>query len=322
MKVHASIESFQGKKPIVTMGTFDGVHPGHRALLNRVRNIALAENKESVVLTFWPHPRIVLGHDAKELRLLTSMDEKIQIISQLGIDHLIVVPFTKELAELSASEFLENILVNQLNIGHLIIGFNHRFGKGGITIEKIFKLSRKLNFDLTQFRHVDIDGQYPSSTRIRNMLMKGKIQQANLLLGYKYRIAGRVIGGMRLGRRLSYPTANLVMDERVKLVPPDGVYACFVNVIGKYYGGMVNIGCRPTVNNQVDNRTIEVHILDFNDDIYSEEITLQFVSRTRDEMRFPDVDSLKNQIKIDEKIIREVLANHEPDIFEKTIKEI
>lgn len=322
MKVHSSLESFQGNQPIVTMGTFDGVHPGHRALLKRVRNLAVAESKESVVLTFWPHPRIVLGQDAETLRLLTSLDEKIQIISQMGIDHLIVVPFTKELAELSGSEFLENTLVKYLNVGHLVIGFNHRFGKGGITLEEIFKLSRRLNFDVSQFRHVDIDGQYPSSTRIRKLLMEADVPLANLLLGYKYAITGRVTGGMQLGRKLAYPTANLILEEPAKLIPPDGVYACFVKVTGKYYGGMVNIGYRPTVNNQMDNRSIEVHILDFEEDIYSEEITLQFVAKTRDEMKFANMEALKMQLQKDEVIIRAILNDSTPDIIEEKIQEI
>lgn len=322
MKVHSSLETFQGNQPIVTMGTFDGVHPGHRALLKRVRNLAIAENKESVVLTFWPHPRIVLGQDADKLRLLTSLEEKIQMISQIGIDHLIVVPFTREISEQSAEEFLDRILVQRLNVGHLVIGFNHRFGKGGITLEQIFKLSRKLNFNLSQFRHVDIDGQYPSSTRIRNLLLEGKVRQANLLLGYNYAITGRVTGGMQLGRKLSYPTANLQLEEQAKLVPPDGVYACFVKVTGKYYGGMVNIGYRPTVNTQMDNRSIEVHILDFHEEIYSEEVTLQFIARTRDEMRFADIEALKAQLQQDESTIREILLETAPNVFEEKIKEI
>lgn len=322
MKVHSSLETFQGNQPIVTMGTFDGVHPGHRALLKRVRNLAIAENKESVVLTFWPHPRIVLGQDADKLRLLTSLEEKIQMISQIGIDHLMVVPFTREISEQSAEEFLDRVLVQRLNVGHLVIGFNHRFGKGGITLEKIFKLSRKLNFDLSQFRHVDIDGQYPSSTRIRNLLLEGNIRQANLLLGYNYAITGRVTGGMQLGRKLSYPTANLQLEEQAKLVPPDGVYACFVKVTGKFYGGMVNIGYRPTVNTQMDNRSVEVHILDFHEEIYSEEISLQFIARTRDEIRFADVEALKAQLQQDEAIIREILLEATPNVFEEKIKEI
>lgn len=322
MKVHSSLESFQGNRPIVTMGTFDGVHPGHRALLKRVRNLAVAENKESVVLTFWPHPRIVLDQDAEKLRLLTSLDEKIQFISQIGIDHLIVIQFTKEFAELSATDFLENILVKQINIGHLVIGFNHRFGKGGITLEEIIRLSRRLNFNLSQFKHIDIDGQYPSSTTIRNLLMGAKIRQANQLIGYLYSITGRVTGGMQLGRKLAYPTANLILEERAKLVPPDGVYACFVKVTGKYYGGMVNIGYRPTVNSQMDNRSIEVHILDFKEDIYSEEVTIQFIDKIRDEMRFPNMEELKTQLQQDEYIIREILMESKPDIWEEQIKEI
>lgn len=308
MQVHSSIESYKGPRPIVTMGTFDGMHPGHRALLQRVKHLAEQEKTESVVLTFWPHPRIVLGQDVQKLRLLTTLEEKTKIISETGIDHLIIVPFNKELASLTADDFVEQILVQQLRTYHLVIGFNHRFGKGGTDFKNLIHLSGRLGFELSQFRHIDVDGLYPSSTKIRDLLLEGKIPEANLLLGYTYTITGQVTGGMKMGRKLSYPTANLQLSEKAKLVPPDGVYACKVKVMGKEYGGMVNIGIRPTVNQQMDNRSIEVHILDFNQEIYSEEISIAFITKTREEIKFPNIEALKEQLKKDESEIRHLLS--------------
>ncbi|GAO29247.1 bifunctional riboflavin kinase/FAD synthetase [Geofilum rubicundum] len=311
MQVHSSIESYKGPRPIVTMGTFDGMHPGHCALLQRVKQLAELENTQSVVLTFWPHPRIVLGQDVAKLRLLTTLEEKTKMMSETGIDHLIIVPFNKELANLTAEDFVEKILVQQLNTHHLIIGYNHRFGKGGTDFTNLMHLSGRLCFELSQFRHIDVNGLYPSSTKIRNFLLEGKIPEANLLLGYTYTITGQVTGGMKMGRKLSYPTANLQLSEKAKLVPPDGVYACRVKVMGKVYGGMVNIGIRPTVNQQMDNRSIEVHILDFNQEIYSEEISIAFITKTREEIKFPDIEALKEQLKKDETVIRELLTRNQ-----------
>lgn len=308
MQVHSSIAHYKGPRPIVTMGTFDGMHPGHRALLQRVKQLAELEKTESVVLTFWPHPRIVLGQDVDKLRLLTTLEEKTKIISETGIDHLIIVPFNKELACLTAEAFVEQILVQQLRTHHLVIGFNHRFGKGGTDFEKLIHLSGRLGFELSQFRHIDVDGLYPSSTKIRDLLLEGRITEANLLLGYTYTITGQVTGGMKMGRKLSYPTANLQLSEKAKLVPPDGVYACKVKVMGKEYGGMVNIGIRPTVNQQMDNRSIEVHILDFNQEIYSEEISIAFLTKTREEIKFANIEALKEQLKKDEREIRDLLS--------------
>ncbi len=308
MQVHSSIESYKGPRPIVTMGTFDGMHPGHCALLQRVKQLAEQEQTQSVVLTFWPHPRIVLDQDVDKLRLLTTLEEKTKIISETGIDHLIIVPFNKDLANLPADAFVEQILVQQLQTHHLIIGFNHRFGKGGTDFGNLIHLSERLGFELSQFHHIDVNGLYPSSTKIRNLLLEGNVPAANLLLGYTYTITGQVRGGMKMGRKLSYPTANLQLSEKAKLVPPDGVYACKVKVMGKEHGGMVNIGIRPTVNRQMDNRSIEVHILDFNQEIYSEEISIAFITKTREEIKFPNIEALKEQLKKDEIEIRALLS--------------
>lgn len=308
MQIYSSYTDYKEKPPVITMGTFDGVHPGHKALLEKVKKLAEEENTESLVVTFWPHPRLVLGHNSAQLRLLTTLEEKIKLIGEIGIDHLMVLPFTKELSDLSAEGFTEVVLVEKLNVKHLVTGFNHRFGSGGITFGELKKLASKHKFKLTQFHHVDVNGDHPSSTQIRNYLLEGEIHKANHLLGYPYTITGQIIGGNRLGRTISYPTANIEFQEEYKLVPLDGVYACRVRVMGKIYNGMVNIGVRPTVSKQLDHRTVEVHILDFSNDIYSEEISIYFEERVRDEMKFSNIDALKEQLIKDEVVIRSVLS--------------
>lgn len=310
MQIHPSIETYSGPPPVLTMGTFDGVHPGHHALLRELVRLAKALNTVSVVLTFWPHPRLVLGHDPEKLRLLNTLEEKTRILSETGIDHLVVLPFTTELAQLSASEFTTRILTEQLRTRHLLVGFNHRFGKDGVRSEELEALATRLGFGLSRYQPVEIDGQRPSSTRIRHLLLEGRIPEANALLGYAYSITGRVVGGQQLGRRLSFPTANLQVNERAKLLPPDGVYACRVRITGKTFGGMVNIGVKPTVNTQMDHRSVEVHILDFEEDIYSEEISLEFLHKTREEMKFEGLEALKAQLSKDETEIRKLLQKH------------
>ena len=310
MQIHPSIETYSGPPPVLTMGTFDGVHPGPLALLRELVRLAKALNTVSLVLTFWPHPRLVLGHDPEKLRLLNTLEEKTRILSETGVDHLVVLPFTTELAQLSASEFTTRILAEQLRTRHLLVGFNHRFGKDGVRSEELDALATRLGFGLSRYQAVEIDGQRPSSTRIRQLLLEGRIPEANALLGYAYSITGRVVGGQQLGRRLSYPTANLQVNERAKLLPPDGVYACRVRITGKTFGGMVNIGVKPTVNTQMDHRSVEVHILDFKEDIYSEEISLEFLHKTREEMKFEGLEALKTQLGKDETEIRKLLQKH------------
>ncbi|MDG5799554.1 bifunctional riboflavin kinase/FAD synthetase [Marinilabiliaceae bacterium ANBcel2] len=295
-------------KPVVTMGTFDGVHPGHKALLQKVSEIAKRKKRESVVLTFWPHPRIVLGKDAESLRFLTTPKEKNRLIKECGIDHIVTIPFTKKLATLSAEQFIKKILIDKLNTDHLIIGFNHKFGKGGISFKDLLELSINYNFEVSQFKHVSIDGLSPSSTKIRNHLLNGEIKKANLLLGYPFFVSGEVTQGKKIGRTISYPTANIKFDERAKLIPPDGVYAVYVNIEGKNYKGMANIGIRPTVNNHIDNRSLEVHILDFKKEIYSKYISVHFIVKVREEMKFNSIISLKEQLIKDEKEIRQILT--------------
>lgn len=299
---------------MVTIGMFDGVHTGHRQLLSQLTKKAKELNGEAVVITFWPHPRMVLQQDADKLRFLTSPEERTKLFSQLGIDHLLLIPFTQELADLTAEEFIKQFLVDQIGIKHLLVGFNHRFGKGRHhSFEEYQTFASKYAFSISMVEAVLTEGLKTSSSDIRTHLLEGDVTNANKILGYHFTITGRVVGGQQLGRRIGYPTANIHVEEPFKLIPPDGVYACFIRVEGKDYGGMLNIGYRPTISHNVDHRSLEVHIFDFNHDIYSEEIEVEFVTRVRDEQKFPDLDTLKNQLKTDEQQIRHILAHYQTD---------
>ncbi len=289
------------------MGMFDGVHRGHSALLKGLKALADACKGESVVLTFWPHPRLVLGHDAETLQILTTLEEKTHRISEAGIDHIVIVPFTKALSALSAEDFLREYLIRKLGLFHLVVGFNHRFGHKGTSFDELERLSVKYGFKLTQYKRVLVDGLKPSSTVIRNLISAGDVWEASRLLGHFYSLKGRITGGRQLGRKMGYPTANIRIEDPIKLIPRDGVYACRVRLLGRWFGGMINIGYRPTVETAGSNHSLEVHILDFNRDVYSEEILVEFIARTRDETQFPDIEALKQQLKRDEVEIREVL---------------
>ncbi len=210
---------------------------------------------------------------------------------------------------MSSKEFTEEILVKQLKISYLVTGFNHQFGNDGITTEELKILSDKHCFKFNRFHHIDVGGDHPSSTQIRKLLLEGRINKANHLLGYNYTIMGKVTQGNRLGRTISYPTANVDVSESCKLIPLDGVYASRAKLDDKIYNAMVNIGVRPTVSNQLDHRTVEVHILDFNEEIYDKELSVYFIERVRDEMKFNGIEELKAQLVKDEKIIRGILKN-------------
>ncbi|NPA37965.1 MAG: bifunctional riboflavin kinase/FAD synthetase [Chlorobi bacterium] len=287
---------------------FDGLHAGHRVLLNHVIKKAKESKGESVVISFWPHPRIVLNKDARNLRFLTTLEEKTRLFSETGIDHLILIPFTKELASLTAREFIKNILVDGIRLKHLIVGYDHRFGKDRLSDFKEYKkYAAEYKFSISKIEAVEKDGDHISSSVIRKLLTKGDIKNANRLLSYNYLLTGRVKGGMKLGRKLGYPTANIEVQDKHKLIPPEGVYACYVNIIGEKHGGMLNIGYRPTLKNEMQQLSIEVHIFDFYRDIYSEEITVEFIHRIRDEIRFENIKQLTEQLRKDEKVIREMV---------------
>ncbi|WP_321319019.1 bifunctional riboflavin kinase/FAD synthetase [Labilibaculum sp.] len=300
MKIYTDLKDFSAINPVVTIGTFDGVHLGHRKVIRRLQELAQKVNGETVIFTFYPHPRLVLNQEDNGLRLINTLEEKKVLLEAAGIDHLVVYPFTKEFSKLTYVEFVEKILVKQLGMKYLVVGYDHRFGhnrEGKYEDLKVF--ADQLNFKIERQDVLNMDAINVSSTKIRNAIADGDIQMANKYLGYRFFIKGDVVNGKKLGHTIGFPTANIDPQESYKLVPKDGVYAVKVDVDDKRYLGMLNIGIRPTVNNQLDNRSIEVHILDFNQDIYFKNITIHFYQRIRNEQFFASLDELKAQLALD-----------------------
>ena len=284
---------------IVTIGTFDGVHIGHQTIINRLVDIAHKKHLNSVVLTFFPHPRMVLQNN-NDIKLLNTIEERETILSDLGLDYLVVKTFTKKFANLSAEEFVKNILVDKLNAKHIIIGYDHRFGKGrSANIDDLKSFGKQYDFEVEEISVQDIEDVSVSSTKIRNALNDGEVITANTYLGYDFYITGKVVKGKGLGRKIGFPTANLEIAEDYKLIPKNGVYVIKTSIENKLVYGMMNIGMNPTVNGT--KKTIESHFFNFNNDIYNQTLKIEFVARLRDEQKFESVELLKKQLKLDEK---------------------
>lgn len=297
MKIHYNLGNFIAYKPVVTIGTFDGVHLGHREVISELKRYSALSGGESVVFTFEPHPRIIIAPQEDSLRLLSTKSEKIRLMEKIGIDHLVIYPFTSEFSKLSYDEFVSEILVKGMNISSLVVGYDHRFGKGRQgNFNSLEILSRSLNFKVEQMSQLVVDNKIVSSTRIRQALGAGDIVKANHFLGYQYSLSGKVVQGNQLGRKIGFPTANIDTYDDHKLVPADGVYAVMVESGGRVFKGMLNIGMRPTVNHNADHKTIEVNIFNFDEDIYDSEITLFFVERIRNEQKFDGIDLLQAQL--------------------------
>lgn len=306
MRVYHDIKEFEAarstgngiKNPIVTTGTFDGVHLGHQKIINRLKEIAKNEDGETVLLTFYPHPRMVLFPDDNELKLLNTQGEKAKLLEQYGVQHLIVHPFTKDFSRLTSVEFVRNILVNSIGTKKLVIGYNHHFGRNREgSFEHLKEYSSLYGFDVEEIPAKDIDNIEISSTKIRKALQGGDVETATNYLGHYYEISGTVVEGNKLGRTIGYPTANIVIESKYKLIPSDGVYAVKVKHLERSYDGMLNIGNNPTI--QGKGRSIEVNIFNFNDDIYDQKISVFFVKRLRDEVKFNGIEELKQQLHAD-----------------------
>jgi riboflavin kinase/FMN adenylyltransferase len=301
VQIHYDLNNFKANRAVVTIGTFDGVHLGHREVIAELKRLSALYNGESVIFTFDPHPRKVLAPDEASLRLLSTTQEKIRLMESLGIDHLVIYPFTIEFSRLTYDEFVTQVLVGQLGISSLVVGYDHRFGQGRKgDFHSLQTLSNALGFKVEQLSQLSVDNQTVSSSKIRIALDKGDVKLAKNYLGYNYSLTGEVVEGQRLGRKLGFPTANIDTHDSSKQVPQDGVYAVMVEVGGVIHQGMVNIGVRPTVNSNADHKTIEVHILNFDQDIYHADITLHFVDKIRDEQRFNGLDELKKQLEQDQ----------------------
>lgn len=296
--------------PVLTIGTFDGVHIGHQKIIDQLNAEAKKIGGESVLFTFYPHPRMILNPDSHGLKLIQTQEEKLKKLKKMGLQNIIVFPFTIEFSKLSALEFVKDYLVDQLHVKKLVIGYDHQFGKnreGSITFLK--EISSKYNFEVIEIPAQDIDEVNVSSTKIREALTNGNVELANEYLGEPFELSGTVIHGNALGRTIGFPTANIKIDSDLKLIPGKGVYAVELTFKGRLLRGMMNIGIRPTIKG-VHDLTIEVHIFDFNEDIYNERLTVQFLSKIRDEKKFSGIEELKNQLKKDEETVRHILADH------------
>ncbi|MDA3928419.1 MAG: bifunctional riboflavin kinase/FAD synthetase [Prolixibacteraceae bacterium] len=309
MIVHQGIDGFIAKNPVITIGTFDGVHLGHRKVIDQLNSIAQAINGESVLFTFYPHPRLVISPDNSNLRLITTLDEKTRRLEKAGIDHMMVYPFTKEFAALSYEEFIEEVLIKKMGMKILVVGHDHRLGKNREgSFENIIELSKKLNFEVRKIEALLIDAVDISSSIIRNALQKGEVDKVKKYLGYAFTINGKVATGNQIGRKISFPTANIETTDPHKIIPAEGVYAITLAVNDKIYRAMLNIGIRPTIDTNADHRTIEAHIFDFNEDIYGQEVTICFHHRIRDEKKFDGLNDLKTQLKQDQINVIKILA--------------
>ena len=307
MKIYYDIEKFN-KVPhaVVTIGTFDGVHRGHQEILRNMVNRAKELGGESVVVTFYPHPRQVLSHDSG-IRFISTQEEKISHLEALGIDNLIIIKFTKEFAAIPSEDFIKDYLVKNIQPAVLIIGYDHHFGKGRTgDFDMLYELGSQYHFKVEKIQEQDVDNVAVSSTKIRHFLENGDIKHANMLLGYEFSYTGKVIHGQQVGHKMGYPTANIDVAEEFQLIEKQGVYATFAEIDGKSYPAMTYIGKRPTMH---DNRpqSIETYIISFDGDLYDKEIKIRFVDFVRDDKKFDNFEALKRQISIDEQQIINIL---------------
>lgn len=308
MKVIRNISEFPKlDNVVVTNGTFDGCHIGHQKILSQLKESAKAINGKTVVLTYWPHPRIVLGKEDDNFKLLYTIEERIKILEEYEIDYLVILNFTKEFANQTSDEFINNIIIKGLNTSKLIIGYNHRFGKnreGGF--DYLTQNKNKFPFEIEEISKQVIDDEGVSSTKIRQALQNGEIKTANSYLEKSFSLSGKVVFGMQLGRKLQYPTANIDIETNNKIIPKDGVYVVQVHIDNRIFGGMMNIGFKPTVDSK--KQTIEVHIFNFDEYIYGKYIEIDFIERLRDEQKFNSIEELKNQLDLDKEKSLSILS--------------
>ena len=302
MIVHQGYENLHLKNPVVTLGIFDGVHLGHKALIARLIDKAKILNGESVIITFFPHPRLVLSENNTSLAFLTNLDEKIKLLEENGVDHLIIIPFNHDLSNKEACQFIEEVLVRKIGTKCLIAGFNNLFGrKRNTDFDSIRKCAESFKIKVEHVDALATEKGIVSSTLIRDALLRGEIEEANSMLGYNYFMNGTIVKGRQLGRELGFPTANIDPYSQNKLIPKDGVYAVETIVEGVRYFGMMNIGSNPTVNDNPSKRTIEVNIFDFDRYIYQSKICIVFRCRLRDEIKFSNITLLIEQLELDKK---------------------
>ncbi len=306
LKVFNSIFDFKSdKKTVVTLGTFDGVHFGHKSILNKLIESTTNSDEESLVLTFFSHPRMILEQDS-DIKLLNTIEEKAQLLKELGIHNLVIQKFDNSFSQLLPEDFVKQVLVDIFNVKKIIIGYDHRFGKNrAADINDLIAFGQKYNFEVEQISAEEIDNVSISSTKIRTALQSGNIKLANEYLGYPYFINGKVVKGKQLGRTIGYPTANIVVSDKYKLIPAIGVYVAYAVINDVKYYGMLNIGTNPTIG---DNPlTIEMNIFDFDEDIYDQEIEIGFIDKIRNQQKFNSLDELKLALSKDKEFALNVI---------------
>lgn len=293
---------------VLTIGTFDGVHIGHQKIIKRLVEVSKIKNLTPSLLTFFPHPRMVLQKDA-DIKLINTIDEKKDILKQFGISNLVIKEFTKEFSRLAAEDFVKNILVENLKAKHIIIGYDHHFGRNrNANIDDLKQFGKDFNFEVEEISKQDINDVAVSSTKIRAALQEGDIKTANTYLGYNFMLTGKVIDGKKLGKTINYPTANLYIEETYKLIPKHGVYIVKSTIDDTEVFGMMNIGYNPTVNGK--HQTIETHFFDFNENLYGKSLKIELLQRLRDEQKFSSVEELQSQLHIDKKNALEFIKSH------------
>ncbi len=299
MKIYKSIDKYnESKSSVVTIGTFDGIHKGHQKIFKKVINVSKQSNLSSVVLTFFPHPRIILNK-YNDIKMIDTLDEKIEHLEKIGIDNLIIHPFDKKFSLLSADQFIKEYLVEKLKLKHIIIGYDHRFGKGReASVSDLKEYSSDFNFIVDEIDAQEIEKIAISSTKIRNSINQGDLETTKKYLGRFFSLTGKVIKGDGLGKQIDYPTANLLIEEDYKIIPKDGVYYIRTRIDNKLYNGMMNIGHRPTIGNKA--KSIEVNLFNFDRDIYDKIISIDVVVKIRDEKKFSSINALKAQLSKDE----------------------
>lgn len=306
MKIWEDISEFHAKNPVITIGSFDGVHKGHQEVIKQLNEIAKQQMGESVIFTFSPHPVKVLKPD-QDFVLLSTIEEKLELFKKYGIDHVILFPFTKELSQKSHTEFVKEILVDKLKLNSLLVGYDNTVGKNKEgNFEQLVALGKQYNFNVIQQTEVKIDQGDLSSTNIRKLLTIGKLFEAAKLLGYPYILSGTVVHGQQIGNKLGFPTANLLPAEN-KFIPGNGVYAILINYKGTTYKGMMNIGIRPTIEDYANKPVIEAHLFNFTGNLYGKFIKISVIRKLRDEHKFNSVDALRAQLKKDKIFALETL---------------
>lgn len=292
--------------PVVTSGTFDGVHLGHQKILSRIKESARQLDGETVLITFWPHPRMVIYTDQHNLRLLSTFEEKTKLLEQFGVDHLITIPFTHEFSQMSSREFIEKVLVESIKTKKLVIGYDHRFGKNREgSFDYLQAHSAEFGFEMEEISRQEVDAIGISSTKIRKALEEGDLETAKGYLGRSYELTGQVVKGKQIGRSIGFPTANIQVQADYKLIPKEGVYAVEAQIEGIAFPAMLNIGMRPTVDG--NQQTIEAHLFDFEGDLYGKQLTIKLKHFLREEKKFENIEALKAQLYQDQSLAKSLL---------------